>query len=83
MAQELLPAHGTVYVMIYSPTETSLQAAARRRDLHCANGLGMLAAQGDEAFAVLTGEIPTSGSMKFVLSEYLKNKLNLSVRLPG
>lgn len=58
-----------VYDMIYAPPETPLLAAARRRGLRCANGLGMLAAQGERAFAIWTGVVPPYGLMKAVLEE--------------
>ena len=58
-----------VYDMIYAPPETPLLAAARRRGLRCANGLGMLAAQGEGAFALWTGVAPPPGLMKAVLGE--------------
>lgn len=58
-----------VYDMIYAPPETPLLAAARRCGLRCANGLGMLAAQGEGAFTLWTGIAPPPGLMKAVLSE--------------
>jgi shikimate dehydrogenase len=58
-----------VYDMIYSPPETPLLAAARRCGLRFANGLGMLAAQGERAFTLWTGVTPPLGLMKAVLAE--------------
>jgi shikimate dehydrogenase len=63
----LLGDHALVYDMIYAPWESPLLAAARRRGLRCANGLGMLAAQGERAFAIWTGVAPPRGLMKRVL----------------
>jgi shikimate dehydrogenase len=41
---------------IYHPAETTLLAAARARDVPCANGLGMLVHQAALAFELWTGE---------------------------
>ena len=56
-----------VYDMIYSPCVTPLLSEAAGVGLRCANGLGMLAAQGELAFAIWTGKIPPSGLMRSVL----------------
>ena len=56
-----------VYDMIYSPCVTPLLCEAARVGLRCANGLGMLAAQGELAFTIWTGKIPPSGLMRSVL----------------
>lgn len=56
-----------VYDMVYSPPETPLLVAARGRNLFCANGLGMLAAQGEAAFSLWTGMDPPCGLMKLKL----------------
>ena len=61
--------HAVVYDMIYAPTETPLLGAAKLRGLRFANGLGMLAAQGEGAFTLWTGVIPPQGLMKAVLQE--------------
>ncbi len=53
-----------IYDMVYAPLETPLLKAARARGLKCANGIGMLAAQGEIAFAVWTGCAPPDGLMK-------------------
>jgi shikimate dehydrogenase len=55
---------GMVYDMVYSPSETRLLADARRNGLACANGIGMLAAQGELAFTIWTGVKPPQGLMK-------------------
>jgi shikimate dehydrogenase len=53
-----------IYDMVYAPMETPLLAEAKARGLKYANGLGMLAAQGEAAFALWTGCEPPSGIMK-------------------
>jgi shikimate dehydrogenase len=53
-----------VYDMVYAPPETPLLADARRNRLACANGIGMLAAQGESAFSIWTGVEPPQGLMK-------------------
>jgi shikimate dehydrogenase len=53
-----------VYDMVYNPAITPLLAEAHRNHLHCANGTGMLAAQGEAAFAIWTGLKPPYGLMK-------------------
>jgi len=53
-----------IYDMVYAPLETPLLAEAKARGLKHANGLGMLAAQGEVAFALWTGCKPPSGMMR-------------------
>ena len=62
-----LPSSAVVYDMVYAPLVTPLLAAATARGLRCANGLGMLAAQGEAAFAIWTGVSPPAGLMKMRL----------------
>jgi shikimate dehydrogenase len=50
-----MSATAKVYDMVYVPAETPLLATAKARGLACANGLGMLAAQGAAAFTLWTG----------------------------
>jgi shikimate dehydrogenase len=64
-----LSATAKVYDMVYSVPVTQLIAEARKRGLVCANGLGMLAAQGELAFRIWTGLDAPSGVMKNVLME--------------
>lgn len=54
----------SVYDMVYAPWETPLLADASRAGLRCANGIGMLVAQGECALAVWTGMEPPSGVMR-------------------
>ena len=53
-----------VYDMVYTPALTPLLAKARRNSLRFANGVGMLAAQGESAFSFWTGCEPPNGLMK-------------------
>ena len=52
-----------IYDMVYAPAETALLAQATGRGLKCANGIGMLVAQGEEAFRIWTGSAPPPGVM--------------------
>jgi shikimate dehydrogenase len=58
-----------VYDMIYAPLQSPLLVAAEQCGLRYANGLGMLAAQGERAFTLWTGVTPACGLMKSVLQE--------------
>ncbi len=51
----VLPAHATVFDLVYVPAETPLLAAARGRGLRAANGSEMLIAQAAIAFERWTG----------------------------
>ncbi|RMF43292.1 MAG: shikimate dehydrogenase, partial [Deltaproteobacteria bacterium] len=53
-----------VYDMVYRPEETPLVRSARAAGLRAADGLGMLAAQGELAFARWFDRTPPSGVMK-------------------
>jgi shikimate dehydrogenase len=65
-----LPVHACIYDMVYRQGGTPLLQAARMRGLRAADGLGMLAAQGEEAFSLWTGNRPPLGVMKRrILSE--------------
>lgn len=63
-----------VYDMVYAPSVTPLLATARQRGLKAANGIGMLAAQGEAAFAIWTGCMPPAGIMKMRLEQALAVK---------
>jgi shikimate dehydrogenase len=52
---DVLPAHATVFDLVYVPPETPLLAAARARGLGAANGSEMLIAQAAIAFERWTG----------------------------
>jgi len=62
-----LPRTAMVYDMVYAPTLTPLLQEAVGLGLKGANGLGMLAAQGELAFTIWTGITPPFGLMKSVL----------------
>lgn len=57
-----------VYDMVYAPPVTPLLQEARQLGLRHANGLGMLAAQGELALRIWTGNVPPIGLMKGVLA---------------
>ncbi len=61
-----------VYDMVYTPAETPLLAAARRLGLACANGAGMLVAQGEAAFRLWTGKEPPPSVMQDALFRKLE-----------
>lgn len=62
-----LPRSARVYDMVYAPPVTPLLQEALRLGLKYANGIGMLAAQGELAFTIWTGTTPPFGLMKSVL----------------
>lgn len=57
-----------IYDMVYTPPVTPLLQEAERMGFSCANGLGMLAAQGELAFRIWLGTMPPVGLMKRVLA---------------
>lgn len=63
-----MPLHAKVYDMVYSPRITPLLQDAANCGLGCANGLGMLAGQGELAFRIWTGVTPPAGVMKAALA---------------
>lgn len=69
----LLPPSAGVYDMVYAPLETPLLASARGLGLKAANGLGMLAAQGELAFEIWTGRRPPPGGMKSLLPGFCES----------
>jgi shikimate dehydrogenase len=62
-----LPDNSMVYDMVYSPPLTPFLSEAKQLGLKCANGLGMLAAQGELSFQLWTGVVPPPGIMKGVI----------------
>ncbi|WP_298437736.1 shikimate dehydrogenase [Geobacter sp.] len=60
----LLSPQSALYDMVYVPWETPLLRDALHRGLRCANGIGMLVAQGERAFEIWTGSVPPSGVMR-------------------
>ena len=65
---EEMAAYTKVYDMVYSPSVTPLLRESNARGLACANGIGMLVAQGELAFTIWTGDIPPDGVMKGALA---------------
>ncbi len=59
-----MPKRIRVYDMVYRPEETPLVRQARAAGLRAVDGLGMLAAQGELAYAHWFGCAPPSGVMK-------------------
>ena len=57
-----------VYDMVYAPPLTPLLASARALGIPSANGLGMLVAQGEAAFAIWTGAEAPAGCMERALA---------------
>lgn len=66
---ENLNLSAAVYDMVYRPGGTPLVRDAAARGHRAVDGLGMLAAQGEEAFFLWTGRRPSSGLMRSVLAE--------------
>jgi shikimate dehydrogenase len=64
-----LNAGAVVYDMVYAPGATPLIREAARKGLRAADGLGMLAGQGEEAFFIWTGRKPPAGLMKAILQK--------------
>ena len=61
-----------IYDMIYFLSETPLIRSACSMGLICTDGLGMLAAQGEDAFFIWTGIRLPAGFMRKILMEYRK-----------
>jgi shikimate dehydrogenase len=62
-----------IYDMVYSFSETPLIKRARVLNLFSCDGLAMLAAQGEDAFALWTGVKPEAGFMKQYLMEFVQS----------
>lgn len=60
-----------VYDMVYAPPVTPFLAQAEALGVPWANGLGMLAAQGEAAFRIWTGVAPPEGCMERALAACL------------
>ena len=66
---EILPAEAlckglVIFDLVYNPKETPLIKSARKRNLACVNGLGMLVYQGAASFKLWTGRAAPLGVMK-------------------
>jgi shikimate dehydrogenase len=66
-----LPAHATVFDLVYVPPETPLVATARARGLRAANGSEMLIAQAAIAFERWTGVGGMAGVMREAVTPLL------------
>ena len=60
-----------IYDMVYAPPVTPLLARCEALGIPCANGLGMLVAQGEAAFRIWTGVAPPEGRMEQALAAFL------------
>ncbi len=69
----LLPAHATVFDLVYVPPETPLLRAARTRGLRAANGSEMLIAQAAIAFERWTGVGGMADVMRRAVAPLLAN----------
>jgi shikimate dehydrogenase len=67
-----LPAHWTVYDLVYNPQETRLLARARAAGATAVGGLGMLMHQGALAFELWTGQSPPIDAMRKAAQKALK-----------
>ncbi|TSK08970.1 MAG: shikimate dehydrogenase [Geobacter sp.] len=67
----LLKSGACIYDMVYAPPVTPLLAQCCTFGIPCANGLGMLAAQGEAAFRIWTGVAPPEGCMELALAAFL------------
>ena len=63
-----------IYDMVYAPAVTPLLARACAAEIPAANGLGMLVAQGEAAFAIWTGVHPPVGCMEGALEQHLSGR---------
>ncbi|MFO7766767.1 MAG: shikimate dehydrogenase [Pelovirga sp.] len=62
-----------IFDMVYSKAGTPLTEAAAERGLTWVDGLSLLAAQGEDAFFIWTGQRLAAGTMRCFLSEYLQS----------
>ena len=65
---------GAVYDMVYGSEPTPLVLAARSTGLAAADGLGMLAGQGEESFRLWFGAPPPPGLMRATLESLRRGK---------
>ena len=70
LALDALPSGAVVADLVYVPLETPLLAAARARNLHAVDGLGMLLHQARPGFAAWFGVEPeVSGELKAFVAQ--------------
>lgn len=68
-----VPVDSVAYDMVYSPPVTPFLRDAEQRGLKCANGLGMLAGQGEISFRLWTGIEPPPGIMRRALETLISS----------
>ena len=68
---ESLPNTALIYDMVYTKNGTLLVKTALMKGFSSADGVGMLAGQGELAFRLWTGLVPKPGLMKQVLCQHL------------
>lgn len=68
-----LPAHAKVYDMVYAKASTPLIIDASALQLKAADGISMLVAQGERAFAIWTGQKPPQGVMRSALEHICRS----------
>ncbi len=71
----LTPRSCLFYDLVYSKTPTPLVRLARKSARRCADGAGMLVAQGELAFRLFNGVAPPRGVMQAALSRALGRRL--------
>lgn len=71
----LTPRSCLFYDLVYSKTSTPLVRLARKSTRRCADGAGMLVAQGELAFKLFNGVAPPAGVMRKALSRALGRRL--------
>lgn len=71
LALKALKPGACIYDMVYAPAVTPLLAQAGALGIPCANGLGMLVAQGEAAFRIWTGAVAPEGCMERALAAVL------------
>jgi shikimate dehydrogenase len=59
-----IPAHLTVFDLVYNPPQTQLLHLARESGAQAIDGLGMLVRQGELSFEMWTGELAPAGVMR-------------------
>ncbi len=71
---EKIKQNALLYDMVYSRFGTPLLQSAKKQGFNAVDGLGMLAAQGEEAFFLWTGKRPGSGLMRNCLMTFRANE---------
>lgn len=71
---EKIKGSALIYDMVYTNVGTALVQQAGMRGLSCVDGLSLLAAQGEDAFYIWTGERLPQSFMRQQLSDYLNQR---------